>query len=568
MKSKKYALFLTTCMSIATLSVSAQMVPGGSYDIFDSSLIPSSRMPQHSKFLNHDYSYPSKPRNMWEVGVKAGILTVSGDVPAVVPTFGFGAHVRKSLGYTVSVKLEYINGVGKGMHWLSHDNYQKNTPWVRAGYVPARQLAGSAVTFPAGGTPILGSGIGSGAPGTGNTVVYLPAQDVIYDNYRTKIQDLSLFGVVTLNNIRFHKRQSGITIYGEAGVGASVYDTKVNALGSNGQRYNFNSIAAGTHKSRRDVWKAIKDLPNWDNTYESDADNHGARRPKLLGGTLKPSGTVGMGIAFRLNNRINIALEDRWTFIKEDLLDGYRWQVNPTGDATMTRDFDSYNMLTLGLNVNLGSKSTQPLYWENPLDYVYNEMRDPKYLKPKPQPCDDADKDGVCDYLDEEANTPAGCGVDTHGKTRDTDGDGVPDCKDNELITPTACQKEVSADGVGKCPDPECCKNIPSDSGIMNSCTEKLGGGMALAFGEGSCKLSSDVKSQLDVLAQKMKASPDCNIKLSAGADVSKAAKRNADCRNNAIVNYLVNQKGIAKDRIEYEINESGDMQTVDVIGL
>ena len=58
-----------------------------------------------------------------------------------------------------------------------------------------------------------------------------------------------------------------------------------------------------------------------------------------------------------------------------------------------------------------------------------------------------------------EPNTPAGTPVDTHGVSRDTDGDGVPDSKDKELITPTQCQP-VDADGVGKCPDPDCCDSL------------------------------------------------------------------------------------------------------------
>jgi hypothetical protein len=190
-------------------------------------------------------------------------------------------------------------------------------------------------------------------------------------------------------------------------------------------------------------------------------------------------------------------------------------------------------------------------------------MRDPNYFKPKQQPCDDNDKDGVCDFLDKEPNTAEGCAVDTHGVTLDTDGDGVPDCKDNEKITPTQCQKELTADGVGKCPDPECCDKIPVGP-VKTECSEKLGAG-PLAFNDGSCKLTSDAMSQLDELAMKMKSNADCNIKLSAGKGVSKAEQRTAECRNKAIINYLVNKKGISKDRIMDELSEDTDVNTVDV---
>jgi hypothetical protein len=548
MKSKKYSLFLLACLSSMSLSMFAQLVPGGSYNIFDSSLIPSSRTAQHRSFLDHNYSYPAKPRNMWEVGVKVGVLTVSGDVPAYIPTGGFGIHVRKSLGYTVSLKLEYINGVGKGMHWLQHNNYQKNTPWVAAGYQPDRIVYASSV-------------------GGQNAVNLIPGRDIIFDNYKTNIQDLSLFGVITLNNIRFHKRQSGIVIYGEAGVGATSYNTKVNARGSDNNRYNFNSVAGGQHKTRKDVWKAIKNLPNWDKTYESAADNHGPRRPKLFGGTLKPSGTIGMGVAWRLNNRFNIALEDRWTFVKDDLLDGYRWQVHARGDAVMTRDFDSYNMLTLGLNVNLGSKSTQPLWWENPLDYVYSEMSNPKITKRPAEPCKDSDADGVCDFFDTEV-TPTGCPVDSHGVSRDTDGDGVVDCKDKELNTSTPCQKEVDADGIGKCPESECCKEIKDMVEKLKIEGKKVAGCEAiqaatLAFNEGSCNLSSDVKAQLDELAAGLKGGADCKVKVVAGTTPDKGAQKTADCRLKAITSYLVNNKGISKDRIMTEKSEDADANSV-----
>ena len=111
MASKKYILLAGIICLLASGSY-AQI--GASYDVKDSSVIPSKRMPQHSEFLNGTYNFPAKPRNQWEIGIKVGALTVSGDVPAVFPTPGFGAHVRKAFGYVFSMRLEYLYGTAKG----------------------------------------------------------------------------------------------------------------------------------------------------------------------------------------------------------------------------------------------------------------------------------------------------------------------------------------------------------------------------------------------------------------------------------------------------------------------
>ncbi len=66
-----------------------------------------------------------------------------------------------------------------------------------------------------------------------------------------------------------------------------------------------------------------------DNTYETDAQNNKANSATLFGQTLKPSGSIIAGIAFKLGKRVNLALEDKFTFIKDDLLDGQEWQEHP-----------------------------------------------------------------------------------------------------------------------------------------------------------------------------------------------------------------------------------------------
>src|SRR6478735_2786696 len=63
---------------------------GESYDVLDTSYVPSGRMEQHRKFLNHQTNFPAKPRNMWEVGVNVGMLNVSGDVQSLMIWNGGG----------------------------------------------------------------------------------------------------------------------------------------------------------------------------------------------------------------------------------------------------------------------------------------------------------------------------------------------------------------------------------------------------------------------------------------------------------------------------------------------
>ena len=568
MVSKKLKLLFTLCMFVSAFSFAqtggSTGYMNGGYSVFDSSVIPTKRMGQQNEFWNNATSFPAKPRNMWEVGVSTGIFTVSGDVSSVPLTApNFSLHVRKSFGYVFSLRLQYLNTVGKGQNWKASSNFVENDAWITNGYyapwrtsagpiVAATQVAGSYVTRPNGTT------------------------DKIFYNYKTKVQDLGLQGIFTVNNIRFHKSKTAIIIYGGGGIGGTLYKTFVNALDANSKPYTANFLAtynsslntsANVYSKRKEIRKSLKAY--MDDTYETKAESHLPNatsgtgvRPGINGNTFKPSGTVLAGVAFKLSNRINLAIEDRWTFIKDDLLDGQRWQEQAAGSPVQTRDFDSYNYASIGLNFNLGGKSTQPLYWLNPLDYAYSELNTPTHSKQKAPECADTDGDGVCDFLDREV-TPAGCPVDTHGVTRDTDGDGVPDCKDKQLITPTECQP-VDADGVGKCPV-KCCDNPTGGNPPADGCPTDY---PSLSFKGNSCSLSSDNKSMLSAVASKMKSNPSCNVTITGYPEASKASQAVCNCRNEAIVKYLSETGGISKDRISVncEVSEGGgNKNTVDI---
>jgi outer membrane protein OmpA-like peptidoglycan-associated protein len=271
----------------------------------------------------------------------------------------------------------------------------------------------------------------------------------------------------------------------------------------------------------------------------------------MFGGYVEPSATAGIGIAFRLNDRINIALEDRAIFVANDVVDG---MLTPYWS---NQGKDWYNYGTLGLNFNLGNKAkrVEPLYWLNPLSYLYSEVRRTSDII-----LIDSDGDGVIDQFDQE-QTPPGCPVDTHGVSLDTDGDGVPDCRDKELITPTYCQP-VDADGVGKCPCPEDCKVVAP----VTECSTSLGVLPSLSFGVNSNTLSADAQYALASVAARMRSNPGCKVVVVGYCADTKRQQQLSWDHVNKVITHLVEKEGISSDRFIFSSGQQGgDCNTVDL---
>jgi OmpA-OmpF porin, OOP family len=563
MASKKYALLLgALCFLITNLSAQS------SYDWKDSSIIPKKSQSQHSEFLQNTYPFPAKPRNQWEVGISVGNVAVSGDVRTRFPNFGWGAHVRKAMGYVFSARLAYSGGIARGQNWEPSVNFSRNSAWstryaaplnTQWQFPPTPQVPNpqqGAIYQVKSNRPdqLYPAGVNLGDPNGG---------DPVYYNYRTAIHQIALQGIVTLNNVRFHKAKTGFVVYGLGGIGGMVYETKVDALNGTGTYSDlfkrvYRSYEQGNYKNRNKIRRDLK--AGMDGEYESLADGHQLRRPKLFDMTFKPTLNAGVGVAFKLSKRFSLGLEEVLTWTNDDLLDGQRWQEQSEGSPVLTRDFDSWHYTNVNLNYSLGAKAVEPLWWLNPLDYAYNELNAPRHMKmPKPV-LDDADGDGVTDQFDNEPNTPAGCPVDTHGVSRDTDGDGVPDCKDKELITPTQCQP-VDADGVGKCPDPECCKNRVPETPKCN-----LVDLPSINFTGGSANLSAEAKALLGSVATNLRGNPECKLIVCGSAAKSKSGQAAGQKRVDAIVKYLVETQGISADRViaQYDCSE-GDPSVVEL---
>src|ERR1700743_3665994 len=170
MASKKLTLLLGLICLIMSYA-QAQSV-GYSYDIRDSSLIPTKRLAQHNEFLNNAYPFPAKPRNEWEIGVKGGYSAGVTDVRNWGPTGGFGFTVRKALGYMFSLRAEYDWIRLRGLNYQYTQGFGRTPALTEANLFPQQAN-------------------GQFAP--------------IFYNYRSTVHELSLQGVFTINNVNFHK---------------------------------------------------------------------------------------------------------------------------------------------------------------------------------------------------------------------------------------------------------------------------------------------------------------------------------------------------------------------------
>jgi len=524
----------------------------GVLDYSDSSKVRAKKVAQQNEWANGlpGSPFPSKPRDAWQLGFYGGMAGIVGDVKTSTGWIG-GMSLRKALGYVVSVRGSL--GIGQ----ITGYNYENSTP--------VRNL------------PNLPNNVRGQYQAAGLTnYVHIFRSDVISPSV-----DL----LFSLNNIMFHRKSSKFNFYALLGYSAFTYETNLEVLNDNGLPYNFRSLGVDFNGSRKDIKKSIKDIvgdPNFETgsivrPRRSNFDDGQGQRQ------WRHSFNYGAGVEHRLGDIISVSAEGRYTIVGDDYLDGWVW----ASSTTHTAQNDGFFQTTLSVNVNLGLKSrkkflqqagkdemarggdlgqfpgkrTAPLWMHNPLGQPYGELSNPTRMNMPKGWLEDSDSDGVADQFDLEPNTPAGVPVDTRGRSRDTDGDGVPDHLDKELITPTACFP-VNADGVGKCPEPECCKKIP----VIDPTPKcNIGSLPSVQFASGRASLSTSANAILDAAAEQIKANPACKICVTGYGGSSKREQQLSWDRVNAVINYLVETKGVGRERFVFKYGASGDANTVDL---
>lgn len=497
----------------------------------DSAKVSTKDMAQYNEFRNNAYAYPAKPRDMWQLGVTGGILVPQFDIPNnAFPGWIAGLNLRKSLGYLVSVKVGAQYGEAKGQEFRYGSSINNLPSDVKAKYTAA--------------------GLSD----------YLP-------NYKFTTVIPSVELMFSFKNMLFHKGNNKSNVYLTVGYAPVAYHTTMDVLKADGTPYSGSDFSGvNFNGKRKDIQKDIKDA--LDGSYETDAVVRGRSQNFDKGGNdkwqFRHTAFIGGGYELRLSSRVTLGFEAKYYALGDDYVDGKALGKSSDGASYLTPDKDNLlaGSVTFGFNLGNSSKRTEPKWFQNPLNYLYGEVNEPKHMKMPPVVLPDADGDGVTDQFDQEPNTPAGASVDSHGVAKDTDGDGVPDFKDKELLTPQKCFP-VDADGIGKCP-PTCCDSLDMLT-TRNQCN--IGSLAPVQFKGGSSAVSKATQATLTAIAAQIQANPNCKIRVVGHGASDKRAQQLSWDRVNAVIKYFVDKQGIAESRFIFTYGVEGDPNTVDLEG-
>ncbi len=353
-----------------------------------------------------------------------------------------------------------------------------------------------------------------------------------FTNWKPEYSSTSIAGdisvVFSLNQIKVGKKNK-INPYVFAGAGAaSLTATAIN----------------GTEE--RDVWESRNFDDDWN---------------------ISPYITGGMGLGFRLTNKISLSLEHKlmsYLGRVDDLLDASEWRGTPGGDEsiTSTNDLQNYTNLRLGIALGDEDEKAYPLWWASPLDMLTEDLAEVK-ARPKLD-MTDTDGDGVIDMIDQEVNSPSGCAVDTRGMVLDSDGDGINDCKDKEPYSPPGYK--IDSEGVAQIPEPDMITeddvnrivdgkiaSIPRPAPVVSAPAAMDWFLPMIHFNDNRYNIKDTEYGKLHQVATVMKQNPGLRVAVTGYTD-----QTSSNCYNDVLsynraqtaIDYLVSKYGISRDRL------------------
>jgi len=474
--------------------------------------------------------FPPKPKTMLELGIGLGHYFIHGDVDPCFPGYGVALHLRKALHYAFSLRLDFFYGRAYGLEAQPYLSALDNEPAIFSDRANNKGF------------------------GTFTNEYWFPS-------YRTTYYYGAIEGVLNIGNILFHKDRNKWNWYLFLGIGLDHNTTALDLKDADGNYYTnlyddsgYTFDKFNTRQGRSEIKAKVESL--YDGTYETEAyKKAGIFR---LNDDFNVHGVfiAGMGIARKINRRINIALEHQIHLTDNDHLDGIIWRTNV--DQTPHNDVQHFTDLRLAINLGSFKTRKEPLYWLNPLDAAYSDIAE---LKRRPKfDLKDTDQDGVIDLLDQEADTPPGAPVDTRGFALDSDNDGIADYKDEEPYSPPGFQ--VNEKGVAQVPvQPQMSEDdvkrlidqkmgTPSNSNLANYIDWFL---PMVHFKLDEYCINLKYSPQLASVAYVMKTHPELKIIVEGHTDIRHSNAYNKVLsynRANEAIDYLVTIYKVSRDRL------------------
>lgn len=483
---------------------------------------------QQTAFSENKYYFPAKPKNAWQLGINGGVASINGDVSSnffgakpFAPGYTFGAYVKKPFSYMFSGRIGY-----KFMEMW-------NTDWKPTTLVDELRI----------------NGLQAYAPGS-----------LMYNNSHTVSHEMTVDGIISFGNVRFHKERSKVVFNVIVSAGGFMYRTWMDHFDADGNPYDYRSIPNVNNPdvTKKEVLRALEDLRS--GTYETKAEGHPeSKNPSILGGySFRPAFGGGFGITFRVNRWMDLDLETKMMFTRDDLVDGVRWQEpsasGGSGSRGLTRDYDSYMTTTLGMNFKLvGKKKTEPTTLLNPFHYTYAKLAESDPDRILKELTKDTDEDGVPDIFDKEPDTPKGAPVDPSGRALDSDKDGIIDLYDLEPFSPPGYP--IDEFGVAQVPPPACCDGIGAGAGAICEAITEL---PSVHFDKDKYFIRPEFYAHMHNIAEMMLLCPDLKIVATGMTDKDDNEKYNEQLswnRANAVIEYITAKYGVDRSRFIVEFD-------------
>lgn len=237
----------------------------------------------------------------WSLGLKLGTSAVRGDVtPDISNSYQVGLSLQKQVSRVIDFRLQLHNGKSQGLDTE-----------VSTGIKYNKAL---------NGTPDRSEFL----------VAYDTLNPAVYHNYSMEYFDASIQLKVNLNRLFSPSGNDTWDLYVFGGLGTMLYASWINALDENNQIYDYANIEVTGSDAIR---AALIDMR--DDTYETYIDQDVINKTGIGDYAIISTFMVGTGFRIKLSDHWAVGLEGRYTYTRDDLLDGQEWKNDNTLPETL-----------------------------------------------------------------------------------------------------------------------------------------------------------------------------------------------------------------------------------------